>query len=148
MSNFFYTKVEKTYYDVLTIEGKFENFHTFIKSLYPKLADDEKMQLEMAVGLLKTNKLSFDYLVSQVLLEFYMPVDPEDPDSEWAFNNTTARKSKIAKMELLLANGEIDEERFESMIKESLAPEEKNKLGQYMSLFCETYVKGNPNPNP
>lgn len=142
--SFFYNKVEKTYYDVLTIEGKFENFHNFIRGLYPKLASDERMQLELAVGLLKTNKLSFDYIVSKVLLEFYMPIDEEDPDSEWIFNNKSARKAKKEKLELLLANGEIDDEKFENMMKETLSPEEKDKLGQYMSLFCETYVQGNP----
>lgn len=140
--SFFYNQPEKTYYDVLTIEKKFDNFHAFIKTLYPKLADDERMQLELAVGLLKTNKLSFDYMVSKVLLEFYMPLDENDSTQGFAFNNKAARKSKKQKLEVLLANGEIDQEKFEKMMEETLSQEEKDKLGQYMSLFCEAYLQG------
>lgn len=143
--SFFHNQPEKTYYDVLSIEGKFENFHNFIKSLYPKLAEDERMQLELALGLMKTNKLSFDYLVSKVLLEFYVPVDPEDPNSERVFDNKIARKAKKEKLQRLLSDGEITEDKYEGMMKETLSPEEKDKLGQYMSLFCEAFVTGNPN---
>jgi hypothetical protein len=145
--NFFYNQPEKTYYDVLTIEKKFDNFETFIKSLYPKLAEDEQMQLGMAVGLLKTNKLSFDYMVSKVLLEFYLPVNGVDSREGFAFNNKAARKSKKQKLEVMLANGEIDQEKFDKMMEETLSQEEKDKLGQYMSLFCEAYLQGQMREN-
>lgn len=133
------TELEESYYDVLKKEGKFDNFEIFLKSIEEYLQPEEVKHLNLFVQTLKSNQVAFEFIITYGLLPCYVE-DPESPNS-LVFDSEKAYELKKERTDAALANAEITEEEYDELLKRSLPDEQREKLTQYMTLFCESYCR-------